>query len=213
MGTYYEQYKEIDREIYRCFDYIIDMFNQYKYSDNTVYSTISEIMDVKNGLHNIVKDSNDKNEVLDAIKYKAPQQLKKYQTMFNNKYASAVYVRDVFNISKLDLSNAMSILKRELNKCKSDLNDYVRSKAGNDHFRYAVGRAKSTIEEMNEAIKEFESKESDLRKLDNKKISVQGFEIMNIKVNEQYYQFLLKIKKKIEEYKNKTKSILSSLPH
>ena len=213
MGAYYEQYKEIDREIYRCFDYIIDMFNQYKYSDNTVYSTISEIMDVKNSLHNIVRDSNDKNEVLDVIKYKAPQQLKKYQATFNNKYASAVFVRDVFSISKLDLSNVMSIFKKELNKCKSDLNDYIRSKAGNDHFRYFSTKAKNAIEEMDEVIKEFEFKENDLRKLDNKKISVQGFEIMNIKVNEQYYQFLLKIKKKIEEYKDKTKSVLSSLPH
>ena len=153
------------------------------------------------------------NEVLDVIKYKAPQQLKKYQIMFNNKYASTVYVRDVFNISKSDLSNAMSILKRELNKCKSDLNDYIRSKAGNDHFRSPLAKAKNAIEEMDKVIKEFEFKESDLRKLDNKKISIQGFEIMNIKVNEQYYQFLLKIKKKIEEYKDKTKVILSSLPH
>ena len=213
MGAFYEQYKEIDREIYRCFDYIIDMFNQYKYSDNTVYSTISEIMDVKNSLHNIVRDSNDKNEVLDVIKYKAPQQLKKYQQKYNDNFASEVFVRDVFNISKLDLSNAVSILKRELNKCKTDLNDYIRSKAGNDHFRYPVKRARDKIEEIDKAIKEFESKENDLRKLDNKKISVQGFEIMNIKVNEQYYQFLLKIKKKIEEYKDKTKSVLSSLPH
>ena len=212
MGMYYEQYKEIEREIYRCFDYVVDKFDQFRFSHGCVSSAITEIINVKNSLHYIVRDSNDKNEVLDVIKYKAPQQLKKYQQKYNDIFASEVFVRDVFNISKLDLNNAVSILKRELNKCKSDLNDYIRSKVGNDHFRYPVKRARDTIEEMDKVIKEFESKENDLRKLDNKKISVQGFDVMNIKVNEQYYQFLLKIKKEIEEYKGITKCILRSLP-
>ena len=208
----YEQYKEIRRAIYDCFNYVIDMLEIYKYFDKSVDDVVRNISKVRNDIDDVICNSNDKNEVLDIIKNKAPQELRRFQKIFNDKYASDYLVRDCFNISKIDLSNALSWFKRNLNENKSKLKDYIRSKSGNDHFRYPVKRANMEIENIEKDIADMESKYQDFSQLKTNKKNVQGFEILDIEVNKKCFRYLSGIKRFYDNHQSMLKSVISSLP-